>query len=696
MKVSEEDMGRKEGRKEDEEGELPLISPLLTSPKCSSDIKPRGTVNTFPVNKSSFQPKIYTKFSFIKDVRSALCLNSLNTSNLPTPLQPSKANPLKQKLQAGSERDPADPGEGGNCVEEAALVSKEERNKGLERTAPWSKTAQDQGCRQDQADSNLKTNPKGCGYEDIKENKRKGQDAITSSNSAPTKNWKRSSTSPYNPTDGDLLESLKGGQEPPGNPEWQEGLEVAAIWGSRYHTPQGKGDAQNSEHTQHGDLSNQTEQKLCKYTPTMQEDMLAPQEFKRTRIVATAADTEEGRQPNTITTLEATGQEQLTPQINDQQLEKQHEQAELGGAPIQIETDPPRLATLTNTPPISFQVTDSETSYLTPEEWEQLVASYPAAPLGELSRGTNGAMNVNSGKDSGKETLKVREDIWVSLLHTMQLSVNAIQYQSDKMDLQLSVLNSLSIFVANIDGKLAELNNLVRRAQAETQLIQPNCSCITIVDKLATLPTAMDNLLSDIRDAVKNNPLDGSARKRGETSPPLLAGTQPLTQESPQPTTEPYSNWETADAKKAVPNNSEQNGGTQTPLNTNTMPLDKNLQKEIAPEHLQPGKQGRKRKRKGRNQKKKTTVIAWGKSNTSVNTTPDLTEDRLVQMRDGLEMEYNLRETRTQEGRKKPKRKTPQKIKPATSPSQKKEDRCPRGRPQGATTAESPTGTEST
>ena len=53
-----------------------------------------------------------------------------------------------------------------------------------------------------------------------------------------------------------------------------------------------------------------------------------------------------------------------------------------------------------------------------------------------------------------KEALAVGS-IWPTLLQTRQRSVDALQYQSDKMDTQL---NPLALYVAGIDEKLSDLN----------------------------------------------------------------------------------------------------------------------------------------------------------------------------------------------------------------------------------------------
>lgn len=77
----------------------------------------------------------------------------------------------------------------------------------------------------------------------------------------------------------------------------------------------------------------------------------------------------------------------------------------------------------------------------------------------------------------------------------MQRTVDTLHFQSDKMDLQLTLLDTLAVYVGRIDEKLGQLNSLIGRAQQEAKL---SCSCGPIIDKLAALPEIVSTLIEGL------------------------------------------------------------------------------------------------------------------------------------------------------------------------------------------------------
>ena len=61
------------------------------------------------------------------------------------------------------------------------------------------------------------------------------------------------------------------------------------------------------------------------------------------------------------------------------------------------------------------------------------------------------------------------------------------------MDIQVTLLDTLALYVAGIDEKLGTLNSLVRRGQAEAKL---SYSGGPIVDKMADMPTRLHDFIT--------------------------------------------------------------------------------------------------------------------------------------------------------------------------------------------------------
>lgn len=115
------------------------------------------------------------------------------------------------------------------------------------------------------------------------------------------------------------------------------------------------------------------------------------------------------------------------------------------------------------------------------------------------------SFSTDQTKKSSKESSQRKEQntsTWNSLLNTIQLDVEALQYQSEKMEIQLTLLNILAVFTAGIDEKLGNLNGLITRVQANTHF---SCKCDQVVDKLSTLPSMLSGLIKDIKSVTTGN-----------------------------------------------------------------------------------------------------------------------------------------------------------------------------------------------
>ncbi|KAJ1100187.1 hypothetical protein NDU88_005274 [Pleurodeles waltl] len=102
-------------------------------------------------------------------------------------------------------------------------------------------------------------------------------------------------------------------------------------------------------------------------------------------------------------------------------------------------------------------------------------------------------------------------DVWEVVFKTSQLTLEALTYQSNKMDVQIDLLNIIATSISGIDQKLVDLNNLIIRAQTLAETTNIECACAPIVEKLKQIP----EVLSTIIDDIKNNNLTGHSKKMG-------------------------------------------------------------------------------------------------------------------------------------------------------------------------------------
>ncbi|KAJ1141088.1 hypothetical protein NDU88_007424 [Pleurodeles waltl] len=111
----------------------------------------------------------------------------------------------------------------------------------------------------------------------------------------------------------------------------------------------------------------------------------------------------------------------------------------------------------------------------------------------------------------------------------LQLTAEALNLQYTKMDTQIKLLNTLAVFTSGIDSKIADLNNLIVRAQNSADSWLPACPCIcsSILDKLSSLPGALSSVFEDLKRALalrlasnpmSDNPLQPSITRLQDTS----------------------------------------------------------------------------------------------------------------------------------------------------------------------------------
>ncbi|KAJ1131152.1 hypothetical protein NDU88_009495 [Pleurodeles waltl] len=88
---------------------------------------------------------------------------------------------------------------------------------------------------------------------------------------------------------------------------------------------------------------------------------------------------------------------------------------------------------------------------------------------------------------------------WPQLLQTLQSTVMALNYHSDKHDVQVDLLNTLASYVAGIDKKIENLNQVITRAQTSSNYVQPSCCCSPIIESLSSLPTILSSAVCKIK-----------------------------------------------------------------------------------------------------------------------------------------------------------------------------------------------------
>lgn len=82
---------------------------------------------------------------------------------------------------------------------------------------------------------------------------------------------------------------------------------------------------------------------------------------------------------------------------------------------------------------------------------------------------------------------------------------NALAYQSEKMDVQIDLLNLMATAVSGIDRKMIELHDLINRAQTYAATAKIDCTCVPVVNKLVTIPEAMTGLIQELKANLTRN-----------------------------------------------------------------------------------------------------------------------------------------------------------------------------------------------
>ncbi|XP_078503492.1 fibrocystin [Lissotriton helveticus] len=122
-----------------------------------------------------------------------------------------------------------------------------------------------------------------------------------------------------------------------------------------------------------------------------------------------------------------------------------------------------------------------------------------------------------------EETIKLAKSIEISGFIEDELDTEVISViedeQADKMDIQISLLNTLAVYVAKIDERISNLNSLIRRAQETVDRPQQGCDCSPIVEKLCSLPGIMEKLVADLKEIAKATPISGNGSDTDSGNP---------------------------------------------------------------------------------------------------------------------------------------------------------------------------------
>ncbi|KAJ1099211.1 hypothetical protein NDU88_004315 [Pleurodeles waltl] len=78
---------------------------------------------------------------------------------------------------------------------------------------------------------------------------------------------------------------------------------------------------------------------------------------------------------------------------------------------------------------------------------------------------------VKESNHVASPTLTETSSAWPQLLQTLHSTVLALNYHSDKLDVQVDLLNTLASYVAGIDQKIENLNQLISRAQTSANYV---------------------------------------------------------------------------------------------------------------------------------------------------------------------------------------------------------------------------------
>ncbi|KAJ1089373.1 hypothetical protein NDU88_002524 [Pleurodeles waltl] len=147
-----------------------------------------------------------------------------------------------------------------------------------------------------------------------------------------------------------------------------------------------------------------------------------------------------------------------------------------------------------------------------------------------------------------------------SLLNALHTSTTALNMQSDKLDLQMDLMNVMAIHIADINRKLDLL--AIRPLEQISNQQQAFCNCGPVIDKLSMLPTILTEILqkvktSNIEEAIFNTTSHDSGDIVSLQKTPGLAASSPTKKEATTQGIYSISTDESSQLKEVVPTNSE-------------------------------------------------------------------------------------------------------------------------------------------
>ncbi|KAJ1105113.1 hypothetical protein NDU88_002521 [Pleurodeles waltl] len=106
---------------------------------------------------------------------------------------------------------------------------------------------------------------------------------------------------------------------------------------------------------------------------------------------------------------------------------------------------------------------------------------------------------VKESNHVASPTLTETSSAWPQLLQTLHSTVLALNYHSDKLDVQVDLLNTLAFYVAGIDKKIENLNQLISRAQTSANYVKLTCCCSPTIESLSPFPTFLSSVVCEIK-----------------------------------------------------------------------------------------------------------------------------------------------------------------------------------------------------
>ncbi|KAJ1143614.1 hypothetical protein NDU88_009920 [Pleurodeles waltl] len=145
-----------------------------------------------------------------------------------------------------------------------------------------------------------------------------------------------------------------------------------------------------------------------------------------------------------------------------------------------------------------------------------------------------------------------------SLLNALHTSTTTLNMQSDKLDLQMDLMNVMAIHIADVNRKLDLL--AIRPLEQISNQQQAFCNCDPVIDKLSMLPTILTEILqkvetSNIEEAIFNTTSHDSGDIVSLQKTPGLAASSPTKKEATTQGIYSISTDESSQLKEVVPTN---------------------------------------------------------------------------------------------------------------------------------------------